>query len=261
MAKKTIKTPAAADEPERNALVTKIEGDLPYNKEVYVNEVRFYLNQTAGSIIEAGKRLLIIKEKEGHGNFMQIVEDLGLSYRSAARFMHTALKSGKFPAIKVANLANLSNVYTLLEAPEEDLKQLEEQGVLAGKTMDELSAMSVKDMRDLIRQHRTERDALVEQQTGKIKKENQMLKTELKDFHKIIPNYSKDMSKAEMQLHYALNKYEEFEAAMNGLCFNTMEIEDAGISAKIDGTLKTMHTRIFNFAEKWEKHKKGDIQS
>jgi hypothetical protein len=44
-------------------------------------------------MLEAGKRLILIKEHEPHGMFIQIVEEqLGLTQSTAQRMMQAALK-------------------------------------------------------------------------------------------------------------------------------------------------------------------------
>jgi hypothetical protein len=145
---------------------------VPYNREAYVNQIRFLLKKTAEAIIEAGKMLLVMKEREGYGNFCQILEEeIGIPVRTAYRFMSTAIKAEKYPVIKTfAKLAKVSQVYTLLEAPEERLRELEERGMLAGKTMDELQRMTVKEMRDLIRQSRMKEEVEEDETPGIIEK-------------------------------------------------------------------------------------------
>ncbi|HGJ5882380.1 MAG TPA: DUF3102 domain-containing protein, partial [Arsenophonus sp.] len=66
---------------------------LPYERERIVHEARFYMAQSAEAMLEAGKRLIILKENEPHGEFMKIVEEqLGLQYRIARKMAQAALK-------------------------------------------------------------------------------------------------------------------------------------------------------------------------
>lgn len=180
--------PAKTQDPEaeRNALTVKLEGDLPYDRNIYVNEVRFLMKQTAEAIIEIGKRLLVIKEKEGFGNFMKVVEEeIGIPHRTATRFMNTAIKAEKFPVIQaLATVSKVNKVYTLLEAPEEDLKELEKKGVLAGKDMDELQRMSVKDMRELVKELRSGLNKATQKEMDELQKKNATMKQELDNFNR-----------------------------------------------------------------------------
>lgn len=175
-------------EAERLALVEKCEGDEPYDKEAYIREIKFLKKQTAESIIEIGKRLLIIREKEP-GHFMKTVEDeIGIPYKTAQRFMNAALKASRFPQIQISRLDRLSNVYTLLEAPEEDLIELNETGIMAGKTMDEFRAMSVKEMRATIRRQRAEQAAMVAAQVDSVINHNKALLEEIERLKVMVPN-------------------------------------------------------------------------
>ena len=55
---------------------------LPYERDRIVHETRFYMAQSAEAMLEAGKRLVILKENEPHGDFINILEnDLGLEPR------------------------------------------------------------------------------------------------------------------------------------------------------------------------------------
>ena len=46
---------------------------LPYERDRIVHETRFYMAQSAEAMLEAGKRLVILKENEPHGDFTEIV--------------------------------------------------------------------------------------------------------------------------------------------------------------------------------------------
>ena len=248
-------------EAERNALTVKIEGDLPYNRQVYVNEVRFLMKQTAEAIIEIGKRLLVIKEKEGKGDFMKVVEEeIGIPYRTAFRFMNTALKASKFPVIQqLATVASCNKVYTLLEAPEEDLKELEEKGVLAGKDMDELHRMSVKEMREFARKLRDDRDAEVKKLTGKLEAQLETAKQTIKEYSEMIP--AKATTKTDKALALADGLYEKFDSTMNFIVFETLEIEDGSAVSKTESMLQKWYSRITHKMEELQKHKRGELRS
>ncbi len=164
------RSPVDPEIAERQALTKQIEGDLPYSRGVYINDLRFYLQRSAESIIEAGKRLLILQEKEGHGDFRKIVEnEIGIPHTTAYRFMNAALKSEKYPSIDLSQFGTkVSKVYTLLEAPEEELKKFEQLGLFAGKDRDELMAMSHKDLRELVKDLKDNKEKYVAKELKKL---------------------------------------------------------------------------------------------
>jgi len=169
------------EEIQRKSAVKAIEGDLPYERMLYVNDVRFLLHRTAEAIIEIGARLLVLKEHEGRGEFTKIVEEeIGIPHTTASRFMNAAIKQGKFPKIDFSQFGKKSNIYALIEAPEEDLKELEEKGVLAGHSIDELEIMSVKDMRNLIRKLKKKGEKIIGKSVSKLEGKNRGLNEEAK---------------------------------------------------------------------------------
>ncbi|OZO67047.1 DUF3102 domain-containing protein, partial [Escherichia coli] len=66
---------------------------LPYERDRIVHETRFYMAQSAEAMLEAGKRLVILKENEPYGDFTNILEnDLGLAPQVARRMMQASVK-------------------------------------------------------------------------------------------------------------------------------------------------------------------------
>jgi len=115
---------------------------------VLEDEIRFYQRRSVESLLECGKRLLLLRELTPHGEFSSRVELLGFSWRTANRFMQAAAKTSKF-----ANLANLStqvkNASAFLELvthDEDDLKAIAE--------MDDLDRMSASQLRVALREAR-----------------------------------------------------------------------------------------------------------
>ena len=75
----------------RMEIMQQFGDGLPYERERIVHEARFYMAQSAESMLEAGKRLIILKENEPHGDFTNILEnDLGLAPQVARRMMQVS---------------------------------------------------------------------------------------------------------------------------------------------------------------------------
>jgi hypothetical protein len=131
----------------------------PYDKVRTIGEIKFYLTETAVSIFEAGKRMIWLKDKEGHGEWARILdEELGISGPTAWRMMCIARKLANLSRVKDLAIKNLKHgvgkLYALLDVPDEDLKLFEETGILLGKPADEVDQLSVKEMRELVRGRR-----------------------------------------------------------------------------------------------------------
>lgn len=147
------------------ALATEIgyEGALTIG--ALEDEIRFYQRRTVESLLELGKRLLVLKELTAHGEFEQRVGMLGFSYRSAARFMQAAAKTAKS-----ANLALLStqvkSASAFLELVTHDEDVLEDL-----KDIDDIDRMSASELRTTVRSLRGDieaKDAVLDKQQKKL---------------------------------------------------------------------------------------------
>ncbi|PAU99107.1 hypothetical protein CBG25_20575 [Arsenophonus sp. ENCA] len=139
----------------QQAIMDKYGEGLPYQRERIVHEARFYMAQSAEAMLEAGKRLIIIKENEPHGSFKNIVTDqLGLTTSTAQRMMQAALKylsptlSTKSPTLGCLGKAKL---FELMTQDDEDLAELAEGGTIAGLTLDDVDRMSVRELKAALR--------------------------------------------------------------------------------------------------------------
>ncbi len=244
---------ADAERMTREVRTQVIEGDHPYDRAVYVSEVRLYLTSVVADIIEAGKRLLVIKEREGYGEFVKICEeDLGIPHTTAYRFMNAALKAEKFPTI--ADFPRVGKVYALLEAPEEDLKELETKGVLAGNSIEDLQRMSVREMRDTIRKLRTEVDKVVKEETKGLKAENKALVEKLKRLEPFDPE-SKSKDWCVEQLKAIEAAVADVDNLIRRFVFkdNLKRVkDDLPSQAKLNGIIESITTRAQMLSENFD---------
>ncbi|MEN3257972.1 DUF3102 domain-containing protein [Sodalis endosymbiont of Spalangia cameroni] len=142
----------------QQAIMDKYGEGLPYERERIVHEARFYMAQSAEAMLEAGKRLIILKENEPHGEFMKIVEEqLGLQYRIARKMAQAALKYlSPMLESKVKSISHLgrTKLYELMLEDDDDLVALAEGGTIAGLTLDEVDRMSVRELKAKLRETR-----------------------------------------------------------------------------------------------------------
>ncbi|AOJ05108.1 hypothetical protein WS70_25660 [Burkholderia mayonis] len=150
-------TDAANKLAARSSEISKQFGDgLPYERHRVVNEARFYMAQSAEAMLEAGKRLILLKENEPHGEFIQIAqEQLGLPHRTAARMMQAAVKYSS-PTLK-ANLPALAHLgktklFELMTEDDEELAALADGGTIAGMDLDDIDRMTSRELRAALRE-------------------------------------------------------------------------------------------------------------
>ena len=131
---------------------------LPYERDRIVHETRFYMAQSAEAMLEAGKRLVILKENEPHGDFIDIVESqLSLSKRTAQVMMQASLKylSPKLEP-KAQALARLgkTKLFELMTEDDEDLVELADGGTIAGMSLDDIDRMTSRELKAALREAR-----------------------------------------------------------------------------------------------------------
>lgn len=117
------------------------------------DEIRFYQRRTVESLLELGKRLLVLRELTPHGEFESRVEMLGFSYRSAARFMQAAAKTAKSAnlALLSTQVKSASAFLELVTHDEDVLKDLTD--------IDDIDRMSASELRNTVRSLRGDLDA------------------------------------------------------------------------------------------------------
>jgi hypothetical protein len=143
---------------KREEELTLYSDGQPYDKVRVIGELKFYLTETVTSIFDAGKRLIWLKEKEAHGEWQKIIDDLEISRPTAWRMMAIARRLTNCFTVKQLSVHKwkygIGKLYAMLDVPDEDLKLFEESGSFLGKPMDEIERMSVREVRDLARKHR-----------------------------------------------------------------------------------------------------------
>lgn len=147
-----------------SAVIAEQFGDgLPYDRTRVVNEARFYMAQSAEALLEAGKRLILLKENEPHGEFEGVVrEQLGLPARTAQRMMVASLKylspalQAKAPALA---LLGKTKLFELMTEGDEELAALAEGGTVAGMTLDDIDRMTSRELKMALREARGNAEA------------------------------------------------------------------------------------------------------
>ena len=142
----------------RVAIMQQFGDGLPYERDRIVHEARFYMAQSAEAMLEAGKRLILLKENEPHGEYVEIVrEHLGLEPRIAQKMAQAALKflspSLESKAKALSHLGR-TKLYELMLEDDEELAQLADGGTIAGMTLDDVDRMTSRELKAALRESR-----------------------------------------------------------------------------------------------------------
>ncbi|EAS5792078.1 DUF3102 domain-containing protein [Salmonella enterica] len=132
---------------------------LPYERDRIVHETRFYMAQSAEAMLEAGKRLVILKENEPHGDFTNILEnDLGLAPQVARRMMQASVKflgnGDDQPKRSALSVLGKTKLYELMVLDDEELDALADGGTVAGATLDDIDRMTSRELKAALREAR-----------------------------------------------------------------------------------------------------------
>jgi hypothetical protein len=157
---------------QRSADLVEIDakfGDgLPYAKVRVIDELASY-NQLGSKVaLEMGKRLILLKEHEGHGGFLKALDQLQINERAARRLMTQAVHFSNRTTLSDLGSSKLLELALLDDSK---LDELEKGGTVAGLQVDDIAQMSVRELRDALRaeqEARADADAMVEKKNKKI---------------------------------------------------------------------------------------------
>lgn len=157
------------------AIADQFGDGLPYDRARVVHEARFYMTQSAEAMLEAGKRLIVLKENEGHGEYTRIVEEqLGLNERTARLMMQATVKYTS-PQLESKRqtfaVLGKSKLFELMTEDDEELAGLADGGTVAGMTLDDIDRMSCRELKAALRDERenaTAQGRLLADKDGKL---------------------------------------------------------------------------------------------
>jgi hypothetical protein len=132
----------------------------------------FQLHGVTG--IVGGRILLVIKANEQHGTFLKAVEQMGVSYRTAARYMHTAKRFGKYDNLSHLNDSALA---VLEELSDPELKKLDAGEDVLGLNLDAVDKMTAAQLRKRVR----ETKQMLDQKTKEYKEDVKKMSAELEE--------------------------------------------------------------------------------
>jgi hypothetical protein len=198
----------------------KLYGDgQPYERIRLENEVRFYRDMAGRSFLEMGKRLILLKEHE-RGHFLKVLDNVDISARTASYAMEAARRFSKTPSIAALGTTKMIAL-TVLD--DDAVQILEEGGEVFGMTVDDMSLMSSRELRENLRK-----------KDEQLAKEKEGRKQDRETQEAVIAQKEKKINELEQQLRYlpTRTKEEEARAALAGLN-ETYKVAVAQISAAI----------------------------
>ena len=156
------------EEAAREKALLPYSDNLPYDRNRVIEETKFLLKHEIVAKYEIGRRLILLREMEGCPNFGQLLEKYlpGLKRQRAYEYILFAQKITGLP--KLMDFAqggkNWVKILLLLEACDEDeLAALEAGESIAGKTLDDVDKMTVRELKKALRKAKDKTQPLQEQ--------------------------------------------------------------------------------------------------
>lgn len=119
------------------------------------------MRRSVEACLEVGRGLQVLKAACGHGQFLTRLEVLGIERKVAVKFMSSAAKFsslGSNAALTKA-LGNQSKLFEMLVLEDEQIEELELTGQTGELTLDDVATMSVKELRQALREARKDVEA------------------------------------------------------------------------------------------------------
>ena len=127
-----------------------------YNEDRWIERGRQAAQKTLEGMFELGRALIVLKEHNDRGRFMDLVQsEFGLHQREAQRMMNATYRFASPQMQKAApKLMNLgkSKLLELLVEEDDTLTELVDGGELNGHTLDDVDRMTIKELRLALRE-------------------------------------------------------------------------------------------------------------
>lgn len=128
-----------------------------YDRDRVTAEVRHHLGQGALAMLEAGRRLCWLRDREPRGEWMGMLRRIGIGQSVANKMMQAARRFSGPNSELVTNLGSVTKTYELAMLDDDDLDELRDGGTVAGLTLDDVDRMAPSELRAALRAERKER--------------------------------------------------------------------------------------------------------
>lgn len=231
------------------------------------DEIRFYQQRSVEAVMELGKRLLILKEMTPHGEFSKRIEMLGISKRTAQRFMSVVLKFSKTTSMSLLEKSgNGTKLLELMVLDDDDIEIIDAGGSIGDVDLDSIETMSVRELKKALREAKAENQQLKDSDQAKdqiLQKKDQKLNdldtklTRLEspaEVAKRAETEEQQLEKAAMETlstesHMLLNAVMRFNNAINGVLDVANEKHIGQLYERVDETVIANYQRIADFTK------------
>ncbi len=145
---------------QQNQAVAALASELNYqgstDPAVLENSAKEAINRIGMAIFELGAYLLLLKKSCKHGEFLPTLERLSISEDAAGRYMAMAKRFANSATSRNLEKLGFSKMTELLPLEDRQIEELAEQGQTGELALDDVSRMSVRELRAAVKKERQE---------------------------------------------------------------------------------------------------------
>lgn len=145
---------------QQNQAVSALARELNYQGStdiaVLQNSARDAIRRIGMAIFELGGYLLLLKAQTDHGQFEDALNDLGVNRKSAHKYMTITKRFSNVSTSRHLEQLGFSKMAELLPLDEDQTDDLVEQGQTGELALDDVSRMSVRELRAAVHKERKE---------------------------------------------------------------------------------------------------------
>jgi hypothetical protein len=139
------------------ALATKLNYQGSTDVAALTNSARDAIKRIGMGIFELGAYLLLLKQGCGHGSFGAVLEDLGINPKAAQRYMAITHRFSNASTSTHLEKLGFVKMCELLPLEDDQLDNLVEEGQTGELALDDVATMSVKQLRNKVREARLDK--------------------------------------------------------------------------------------------------------
>jgi hypothetical protein len=183
------------------------------------------MRRSVEACLEVGRGLGVLKVACGHGNFLARLDVLGLDRYVAARFIQAATKFSNVPSTAhlTKAIGNQTKLFEMLVLDDGQLEELELTGQTGELKLDDISTMSVKELRAALRESRekiADKDRVLIDKNTKINELDEQLtrahrKLQLPPWDERVAPFQNEITERQSILDAAIGKHLEAIKALD----------------------------------------------
>lgn len=201
---------------EQNERVSALAVQLNYQGStdpfVLVNSAKDAIRRIGMAVFELGAYLLLLKEGCKHGEFVLTLEEVGINHHSAKKYMAMTRRFANGSTSTHLEKLGFSKMAELLPLDDDQVDDLVEEGQTGELSLDDVTRMSVKELRAAVRKERAEA-AKQKNQVERLTAVN----TELHEEARLVKRLPADAALAKLKKEAASTADDAEGAIMGGL--------------------------------------------